>query len=131
MRLIDADVLLDDLRKNTSTYIEDFVRKIIDRQPTVQPSAQCTLYGYDVNLLAMIAHIMQQGGTSPEEAVRIFKNNSQMILEFVRNETRDAIQNALDTMFVEKKDPCSECQEFDCTGCDILRFKQIKEGVQE
>ena len=40
MRLIDADALLDDLQKHASTYIEDFVRKIIDRQPTIQSECE-------------------------------------------------------------------------------------------
>lgn len=43
MRLIDADALLDDLRKHSSTYVEDFVKKIIDRQPTVQPECDYTI----------------------------------------------------------------------------------------
>ena len=37
MRPIDADTLLDDVRKHTSSYIEDFVKKLVDEQPSIQP----------------------------------------------------------------------------------------------
>ena len=37
MRLIDADALLDDVRKHTSSYVEDFVKELVDKQPTAQP----------------------------------------------------------------------------------------------
>lgn len=40
MRLIDADALIADIRKNSSSYFaDDFAREWVDKQPTVEPSA--------------------------------------------------------------------------------------------
>lgn len=41
MRLIDADALIEDVRKNSVSYFaDDFAREWVDKQPTVMPSAQ-------------------------------------------------------------------------------------------
>ena len=38
MRLIDADALIEDVRKNSESYFaDDFAREWVDRQPTVEP----------------------------------------------------------------------------------------------
>ena len=41
MRLIDADALLEDMRKHSESYFaDDFAEYWVDRQPTVAPAAQ-------------------------------------------------------------------------------------------
>lgn len=38
MRLIDADALIADIRKNSESYFaDDFAREWVDRQPTIEP----------------------------------------------------------------------------------------------
>ena len=38
MRLIDADALLEDVRKNSVSYFaEDFAHEWVDKQPTIEP----------------------------------------------------------------------------------------------
>lgn len=43
------------------------------------PSAQSTLYGYDIKHLAFIASIMEKKGVSPEEAAAIFRDVNRVI----------------------------------------------------
>ena len=48
------------------------------------PSVQPTLYGYDLELLSLIASVMAKKGISPEEAVEIFtdiRSVYQMVVE--------------------------------------------------
>lgn len=41
MRLIDADALIDDIRKNSESYFaDDFAREWVDRQPTIEPERE-------------------------------------------------------------------------------------------
>jgi hypothetical protein len=38
MRLIDADALIEDVRKNSVSYFaDDFAREWVDKQPTIEP----------------------------------------------------------------------------------------------
>lgn len=38
MRLIDADALLEDVRKNSESYFaDDFAKYWVDKQPTIHP----------------------------------------------------------------------------------------------
>ena len=38
MRLIDADALLEDVRKNSESYFaDDFAKYWVDKQPTIEP----------------------------------------------------------------------------------------------
>lgn len=40
-RLIDADALIDDIRKNSESYFaDDFAREWVDRQPTIEPDRE-------------------------------------------------------------------------------------------
>ena len=41
MRLIDADALIEDVRKNSVSYFaDDFAHKWVDEQPTIEPEPQ-------------------------------------------------------------------------------------------
>lgn len=41
MRLIDADKLIEDVRKNSVSYFaDDFAREWVDKQPTIEPEPQ-------------------------------------------------------------------------------------------
>lgn len=51
MRLIDADALLEDVRKHSESYFaDDFAEYWVDRQPTITPSAQPDLSSYSDKL---------------------------------------------------------------------------------
>ena len=51
MRLIDADALLEDVRKHSESYFaDDFAEYWVDRQPTIAPSAQPDLSSYSDKL---------------------------------------------------------------------------------
>jgi hypothetical protein len=58
------------------------------------PSAQPTLYGYSIDHLALIAHVMEKEGVSPEEAVRFFKDTQRICQMLV-----DEIQKQVEGMF--------------------------------
>lgn len=53
-------------------------KTIIDKLEAL-PSAQPTLYGYDIKHLAFVASIMAKEGMSPEEAAAIFRDVNRVI----------------------------------------------------
>ena len=62
------------------------------------PSAQPTLYGYDIKHLAFVASIMAKKGVSPEEAVAIFRDVNrviEMMLEDMKEMQENAVKQAL------------------------------------
>lgn len=58
------------------------------------PSAQPTLYGYDIKHLAFVASIMAKKGVSPEEAVAIFRDVNRVI-EMMLEDMKEMQENAL------------------------------------
>jgi len=58
------------------------------------PSAQPTLYGYDIKHLAFVASIMGKKGVSPEEAVTIFRDVNRVI-EMMLEDMKEMQENAL------------------------------------
>lgn len=58
------------------------------------PSAQPTLYGYDIKLLAFIASVMAKEGMSPEEAVTILRDVNRVI-EIMLEDMKEMQENAL------------------------------------
>ena len=60
MRLIDADALLEDVRKHSESYFaDDFAEYWVDRQPTVAPAAQPQDVVDKNKLVETIKHYMQ------------------------------------------------------------------------
>lgn len=62
------------------------------------PSAQPTLYGYDINTLALVAEIMRKNNVNPEEALQIFRND-QRIAEMIRNEFHEIVRKQIEQIF--------------------------------
>ena len=62
------------------------------------PSAEPTLYGYNINHLAFIAGIMAKKGITAEEAIEIFKDTERLfklISDDVQENFRIAIEKAV------------------------------------
>ena len=59
------------------------------------PSAQPTLYGYDIRHLAFVASIMAREGVSPEEAVAIFRDVNRVI-EMMLEDMKEMQEKALE-----------------------------------
>lgn len=59
------------------------------------PSAQPTLYGYNLELLSLIASVMAKKGISPEEAVDIF-TDIRSVYQMVVDEQKEIIRKAVE-----------------------------------
>lgn len=91
MRLIAADKIesheqLEPYGNGKYEYVRVAYMDDIDNLPPVT-----TLYGYNIESLVSVAEIMKREGISPEEALYIFKNNVQKIVEIVRAEIQESI----------------------------------------
>ena len=71
--------------------IEDAVAGIVKEQ---MPPAQPTLYGYNIEFLAMVAEIMKKENVGPGEALQLFKSASY-IAELVRAEWYENVQRQI------------------------------------
>lgn len=80
--------------------IEDAVAGIVKEQ---MPPAQPTLYGYNIEFLAMVAEIMKKENVGPGEALQLFKSASY-IAELVRTECYETIQRQMEQMFAGGQD---------------------------
>ena len=58
------------------------------------PSAQPTLYGYQIEHLALVARVMEQEGVTPEKAVETFGNISK-IVQIIVEEQREIIRKVV------------------------------------
>lgn len=58
------------------------------------PSAQPTLYGYKIELLAYIARVMEKEGVTADYAVRTFDDMSRAI-KMIIDETQQKVEEAL------------------------------------
>ena len=72
-----------------------------------RPSAQPTLYGYDIKHLAFVASIMAKEGMSPEEAVTTFRDINRVI-EIMLEDMKEMQENVLKQAL---KKPCEGEQE--------------------
>lgn len=114
MRLIDADTLIEDLQydveldaraldngdfvgdrefiqfdKDCKQNCVDFLRSA----PTVEP----TLYGYNIEHLALIARVMQKEGVTPERAVQIF-GDVQAVTKMVIDEINGIVERTFEQL---------------------------------
>ena len=76
-------------------------------------SVQQTLYGYKIEHLAYIAKVMEKEGITAEYAARTF-NDMNRVIRMILDE---GLQKA-EEMLNAPKSACSDCQEFDCYGCE-------------
>ena len=68
--------------------------KMICEAITALPSAQPTLYGYDLDLLNFIAFLMREKGLTPEEAVTRFIDYGRMA-EWIRSQVLGEIERTI------------------------------------
>lgn len=96
-------------------------------------AVQQTLYGYKIEHLAYIAKVMEKEGITAEYAARTFDDMSRAI-RMILDETQQKVEEvtkrgykvvnvSTDSIKVantvdEPKSVCSDCQEFDCYGCE-------------
>lgn len=91
MRLIDADALIDDIRKHSESYFaDDFAHEWVDKQPTVQP----TLYGYDLKHLELIAGILQKEDLPPERVTEALTDIGR-IVGIVQDEFEETLRRTV------------------------------------
>lgn len=106
MRLIDADALRQRMYNDafeTDTDMQKWdsgcwirykmFENAIDSAPTIEP----TLYGYNVEHLALIAAVMAKENVTPEKAVETFRNIGG-ILQMIMDEQKEIIQKAVEQM---------------------------------
>ena len=74
--------------------IDNDLLEVIAYEMEELPSAQPTLYGYDIKHLAFVATIMAKKGVSPEEAVTIFRDVNRVI-EMMLEDMKEMQENAL------------------------------------
>lgn len=67
------------------------VIELVEQLPTIEP----TLYGYNVELLAMIAAVMAKKGVTPEKAVDAFKD-IVAIVQMIMDEQKEIIKKAVE-----------------------------------
>lgn len=85
MDLISRQAAIDAVTTAVPTTLYDALR-IIEKQPTIEP----TLYGYNLNHLALIAHEMAEKGITADKAVEIFADASAVV-QMVIDEQKKAI----------------------------------------
>ena len=104
MRLIDADELK---AVYIPSEIEGFEKMMVPVEVVLQNiddmSTVTTLYGYNIESLVSIAEIMKREGISPEEALYIFKNNVQKIVEIVRAEIQESIMRHFEEAYFKEE----------------------------
>lgn len=73
------------------------------------PSAQPTMYGYDIKTLAFVAGVMEQEGVTPEEAVATFRD-IQKCVDYIWSDVHKTIQKSMDDVM---NHDCSTCLHSD------------------
>ena len=73
------------------------------------PSAQPTMYGYDIKTLAFVAGVMAQEGVTPEEAVAAFRD-IQKCVDYIWSDVHKTIQKSMDDVM---NHDCSTCLHSD------------------
>lgn len=106
---ISRQAALDALDKRFDSIPMEQTTEILQLRRDLRnlPSAQPTLYGYDIKHLAFVASIMAKKGVSPEEAVTIFRDVNrviEMMLEDMKEMQENALKQAL-------KKPCEGGQD--------------------
>ena len=72
MRLIDADALLEDVRKNSVSYFaEDFAHEWVDKQPTIESVADCISRQAAVYALDTVGYDFTESGLSETELIEV------------------------------------------------------------
>lgn len=128
MDLIERRVAIDALAepcKVTDTWTDEYaVGERMQWEKDVKalnnlPSAQPTLYGYEIEHLAYIARVMQKEGVTAEYAVRTFgdmSRASRMIIE----ELQEKVEKSLSAMQLPSAQPeiirCKDCKHTDEDG---------------
>lgn len=86
------------------------------------PSAQPTLYGYEIEHLAYIARVMQKEGVTAEYAVRTFGDMSRA-LRMLIEELQEKVEKSLSAMQLSSVEPeIIRCKE--CLMHGVCRFEQ-------
>lgn len=79
---------------------------------STMPSAQPTLYGYEIEHLAYIARVMQKEGVTAEYAVRTFGDMSRA-LRMIIEELQEKVEKSLSAMQLPSAQPeiiqCKDC----------------------
>ena len=104
---------------------------------STMPSAQPTLYGYEIEHLAYIARVMQKEGVTAEYAVRTFgdvSRASRMIIE----ELQEKVEKSLSAMQLPSAEPeivrCKECKHwmpYDWMFSEVWRSKDIDDYSED
>ena len=85
MRLIDADALLEDVRKHSESYFaDDFAEYWVDRQPTITPSAQPDLSSYS-DKLWRAAYERGKAEAQPKRGMWIKSDTDAFVCSVCRN----------------------------------------------
>jgi hypothetical protein len=103
--LISRKAAIDALRMDISIipfakareYVRAAIETIYNRLEEL-PSAQPTLYGYNVEHLAYIARVMEKEGVTAEYAVRTFDDMGRAI-KMIMEEAREKVEEALNEQF--------------------------------
>ena len=102
MRRIDADALkkwVEEYHASNWGIPQDELIYAIGSAPTIEP----TLYGYNVEHLALIAAVMAKENVTPEKAVETFRNIGG-ILQMIMDEQKEIIQKAVEQMMERSED---------------------------
>ena len=67
----------------------------VPKSPTIEPSAQPTLYGYPVEHLAMIAMVLQKENLPPERVAEMLSDVGR-IVEMARDEFEEKLRKAVE-----------------------------------
>lgn len=81
--MIERQVAIDAIRKEyggikNANMDGDFLADEIEFILSKIPSAQPTLYGYNIEHLALIARVMQKENVTPEKAIECFEDLEKM-----------------------------------------------------
>lgn len=87
-RLIDANALCHDVIHNIR---RDNILEIIERQPSAQP----TLYGYNIEHLVLIAKLLEKENLPPERVSDALYDISR-IVAIVKKEFEETIKKAVE-----------------------------------
>lgn len=86
---------------------------------STMPSAQPTLYGYEIEHLAYIAMVMQKEGVTAEYAVRTFDDMTRMS-RMIIEELQEKVEKSLSAMQLSSVEPeiirCKDCRYTDEDG---------------
>lgn len=97
--LISRQAAIDAIKNNIMPTKEGFYEpcEVFEALNEV-PSAQPTLYGYNVEHLAYIARVMEKEGVTAEYAVRTFDDMGRAI-KMIMEEAREKVEEALNEQF--------------------------------